>query len=207
MFCTSRLNVFFVGFDFARDISMSVWSDLLQILQIPLLKAFNPREGNRLISLFQLLSPSSLRVCSEKERESIVSSLDGLRSAIKLSCALGKKQSWFKNNYQPISFQWKFFSTLIGCCRFAKLLEGCDNSSGRSMHSWSLFTWQLTAIRLVVLHLSCYTGSILLSLELRWRQFTTAHLSAALHGHCAGCCFDCRKKIDEVLGCCVQVEL
>ena len=77
----------FAGADFARQILVPVWSDLIQVLQCPLQKVFGSSDISS--ALFQALTPSSLLNRRESDRDLIIACLDALRECIKLCRELG----------------------------------------------------------------------------------------------------------------------
>jgi len=61
---------------------------MIQILQCPLLKFLGSKDPT--CAFFLMLSPFSILERSGSDKDSVVTSIDGIRECIKLSCTLGK---------------------------------------------------------------------------------------------------------------------
>lgn len=79
------------GKEFARQVAVSTWNLILDILRLPFKNVQDAHNGgsNLSQSLYLVFSPSLLRARSSREHDCVVSSVEGLRRAIKLSCVLG----------------------------------------------------------------------------------------------------------------------
>nr|CAB3258710.1 brefeldin A-inhibited guanine nucleotide-exchange protein 3-like [Phallusia mammillata] len=76
------------GCEFARQVAVSTWNLILDILQSSFANV-QDSSGRISNSLYLVFSPSSLRMRTSREHDIIISSLDGLRCAVKLTCSLG----------------------------------------------------------------------------------------------------------------------
>lgn len=79
--------LFLVGIAFARYILIGCWKNLVDTLSTPL----TGRMAGSSKGLAFILGAEGIKEQNQKERDAICMSLDGLRKAARLSCALGTR--------------------------------------------------------------------------------------------------------------------
>lgn len=85
--CSDSINVFStLGIAFARYILIGCWKNLIDTLSTPL----TGRMAGSSKGLAFILGAEGAKEQNQKEKDSICVSLDGLRRAARLSCALGE---------------------------------------------------------------------------------------------------------------------
>ncbi len=94
---------FLTGVVFARYILTGCWKNLIDTLSTPL----TGRMAGSSRALAFILGAEGVKEQTQRERDTICLSLDGLRKAAALSCALGNMAS---HSFQPVHFH---FSSLI----------------------------------------------------------------------------------------------
>lgn len=87
LFVTETHSLLAVGTVFARHILIGCWKNLIDTLSTPL----TGRMAGSSRALAFILGAEGVKVQNQRERETICLSLDGLRKAAALSCALGKE--------------------------------------------------------------------------------------------------------------------
>lgn len=85
MFCCLFYICIFLGAMFSRFILTGIWKNLIDVLSTPL----TGRMAGSSKGLAFILGAEGLKEQSQRERDTICLSLDGLRKAAALSCALG----------------------------------------------------------------------------------------------------------------------
>lgn len=82
---THMLYIFLTGVVFARYVLSGCWKNLIDTLSTPL----TGRMAGSSRGLAFILGAEGVKVQNQRERDTICLSLDGLRKAAALSCALG----------------------------------------------------------------------------------------------------------------------
>lgn len=85
----NRNTLVAVGIMFARYILIGCWKNLIDTLSTPL----TGRMAGSSRALAFILGAEGVKVQNQRERETICLSLDGLRKAAALSCALGNEHT------------------------------------------------------------------------------------------------------------------
>ncbi len=112
---------FLTGVVFARYILTGCWKNLIDTLSMPL----TGRMAGSSRGLAFILGAEGVKEQTQRERDTICLSLDGLRKAAALSCALGNIAS---HSFQPVHFHFSslilFPHTVIFCIRSIRVEDG-----------------------------------------------------------------------------------
>lgn len=134
-----------VGVAFARYILVGCWKNLIDTLSTPL----TGRMAGSSKGLAFILGAEGIKEQNQKERDAICMSLDGLRKAARLSCALGTcGDPWpewrsLQNSLGKSSFRWGSFGTYLETIlmlrgRYLFLLKGLLLTALQPLPRWQL---------------------------------------------------------------------